>query len=141
MTDVTSALDVTSFDPVFHYEVFASWWRNRGLKAPPLDALPTTGIVVLKNEKPLAMGFGYLSNSKVGVVGFIAADDKAGPRARVLATGTLVECLSAMLDSNGCRYKFSWSNWPGLSRIFQGHGFQKLTMHDFLGFGFELGNG
>lgn len=60
------------YDPA-DYEVIAPWFTSHGWKHPPdSSVLPSTGIMICEEEKPLAVGFLYLSNSILGWFDWVA---------------------------------------------------------------------
>lgn len=97
------------------WELLVSWWKGWGWPVVPKDILPdqgTGGIMVEHEDKPLAAGFIYWSNSGLCWFDWVIADHQGNRRARPFAVKFLIETAEKMVKDAGksCIMSISRSN-------------------------------
>lgn len=127
-----SELLVDRFIAQKHYKQYVSWWTDRGKNAPEVDRLSTLGVVVSDTKGPLAMSFGYLSNSRLAQIGFTATNPKGGLKARIAAVTRAVSAVEKILKDSGVKYINTFSDESALSKLFLRIGYEVHTPHNFL---------
>ena len=84
------------------------WWEAwPEWTAPADDFLPETGIVVEKNNKPLVIGFIYLTNAKVALLEWIISDPNYRGKDREQAIELLISGAENMIKHLKYKYVFS----------------------------------
>ena len=58
------------------YEYIDKWWVEQGFKALDKSILPMNGLggIIIEKNKPIAVGYLYLTNSKMGYIDNLIAD-------------------------------------------------------------------
>ena len=58
------------------YEYIDKWWVEQGFKALDKSILPINGLggIIIEKNKPIAVGYLYLTNSKMGYIDNLIAD-------------------------------------------------------------------
>lgn len=84
------------------------WWSKwPEWVAPPDDFLPDTGIVVESNNKPVVIGFIYLTNAKVCLLEWIISDPEYRQDDRQSLIELLIIGAENMVKELDYKYMFS----------------------------------
>lgn len=84
-----------------HYPRICEWWAAHGWPALPFDALPKTGAVALHEDRPIAAGFLYKTDSTIAVMEFLIADPASDKIVRGEALDNIVQSLVASAKEQG----------------------------------------
>lgn len=113
------------------YREYKKWWTERNLKAPKSGILADIGLMVVDHE-PIAACFCYLSNSKLGNIGFTCTKPGIGPKRRIFALMFLLHNADQILQAAGCEVIETFSSEPGLTKLFTRMGYVPQQPHTFL---------
>ena len=78
------------FEADLHYNKISSWWKAQNWPVIPLSHLADIGIVSCVDEKPIAAGWLYRTDSAFCVFEWIVADPEVRGETRDLALGHLI---------------------------------------------------
>lgn len=56
------------------YEMLVDWWKFWKFPAPPIEMLPSSGVIVNKNGVDICAGFIYFTNSETCWIEFIVSN-------------------------------------------------------------------
>lgn len=73
-----------------HYSAFLVWWFEMGMEGMDMEDLPPTGVVILKDDVPVAGGFLFVTDSPVGLIGSVGYDTEMSGEDITSALGTLL---------------------------------------------------
>lgn len=129
-----------TYVPEQHYFKVVTWWKKHGKDGPKADVLSDLGLIALdENLEPIAITWLYVSNSRLGNIGFTVCDPEAPPKKKVFGVSYVIEQAIAAAKFSGLTSLHSFSSAPGLTKLFLRKGFDKLEAHDFLMGRFEEG--
>lgn len=117
------SLHVIPFNEKDHYETLVTWWDSHKFSAPPVHALPRTGVVVVSNETPVAAGFLYKTDSCIAWMEFIISNPKSDRMLRSEALDILMDCLCNLAKTMGFKTVFTSSNLPKFIERNEKHNF------------------
>jgi hypothetical protein len=84
------------------YELLKQWWKFWRFASPPLDMLPTTGVIVNKDGVDICAGFIYFTNSKTCWIEFIVSNPNVRVKEdRIEAITNLIDILCSVGKTNG----------------------------------------
>lgn len=109
----------------FDFPVLQSFWVEKGLPLVPKEYLPPIGISVDHDGELICGGF-LAKDSKVGSIGYIAANPFVDKNIRSKALDLLLLSLEQMATSKGCRVVTVSTNVPALQARYEAHAY-KLT--------------
>lgn len=89
------------------HEILGEWLSFWGWPTMPKEAFPKNGLVVIESDKPLAMGFIYLTDSSIGWVEWITANPKIGSAERTDALYILIDGLKNLAKQHERKVLFS----------------------------------
>ena len=116
---------VQAFDKEQHHAMVSAWWQAHKFGVIPKEYLPENGLLLSDDSGPLAAGFVYRTDSKMGWLEFMVTNPEANPIRRVKALRQLIVSLSALADSLGIGMLFTSSDNAGLVRLLEGAEFRK----------------
>jgi hypothetical protein len=116
---------LAAFQKDLHHPLVAAWWEAHKFGVIPPEFLPENGLLLSDESGPIAAGFVYLSDSKMGWLEFLVTNPEANPIRRARALKHLITALTALADSLGVGMLFTSSDNPGLIRMLEGSEFQK----------------
>lgn len=102
------------------WEMLQLWWKAWGWPEMSKDLLPLNGLgglIVEKQNKPIAAGFLYLTNSKVAWTEWIVSDPDYREDDRVDSLTMLVQGLEEVAVSTGYKIVLSVGRNKGLLNI------------------------
>ena len=102
------------------WEMLQSWWKAWGWPEMTKDLMPLEGLgglIIEKEDKPIASGFVYLTNAKVAWTEWIVSDPDYREDDRVEALKTLVQGLEEVAIQAGCKIVLSVGRNKGLLNI------------------------
>jgi hypothetical protein len=113
------------FDIAWH-PVICGWWEKHSFGQIPLSHLPKNGRIVadFETNEPLAAGFIYMTDSKMGWLEFIVTNPHSNPITRAKAVDALVEELVLLSKDLGIECLFTSTTRDSLSKTLQKHGFR-----------------
>ena len=86
------------------YEYINKWWIEQGFDAPHTDILPMDGLggIIIEKDKPIAVAYLYLTNSKMGYVDNLIADPNYKSKDRFdIILKLMIACIK-MAKKAGC---------------------------------------
>ena len=102
------------------YSLLESWWKGWGWPVVGKNILPdegTGGIMVENENKPLAAGFIYWSNSGLCWFDWVISDPEGNKRIRPLAVKYLIQTAEQMVKDAGKSCIMSISRSTSLLKI------------------------
>ena len=86
------------------YEYINKWWVEQGFDALHTDVLPMDGLggIIIEKEKPIAVAYLYLTNSKMGYVDNLIADPNYKSKDRFDIILKLMMACIKMAKKAGC---------------------------------------
>ncbi len=113
----------------YDYALINSWHLERGLPCPPAHLLPSTGLLVFKDETPVACAFMYRTDSSLALLdGLCSSPMKTTlPEiAKVIrreAMSLLLEELSTIAKNEGYAVLMAAPTHPNVGPFLKEHGF------------------
>lgn len=95
------------------YEAAATWWTQHGWPVVPRGALPTLGITVSYEGRPVCVSFMY-RDSGWGCIAWTVADQELPKATRRAAVDFAVEVLTAYGDSIGLAWLYTCTRNPAM---------------------------
>ena len=95
------------------YEMLQEWWKFWRFTSPPIITLPQedneyfSGVIAYNNEKEIASGFLYKTNSAICWLEYIVTNPKTTSEERNLGIKTVIEQLSIKAKELGYEAIFS----------------------------------
>lgn len=102
------------------WETMQAWWKAWGWPEVTKDLMPLEGLgglIVEKDDKPIASGFLYLTNAKVAWTEWIVSDPEYRSEDRIDALKMLVQGLENVAISAGYKIILSVGRNKGLLNI------------------------
>ena len=98
------------------YEYINKWWVEQGFDAPSRDILPMDGLggIIIEKDKPIAVAYLYLTNSKMGYMDNLIADPKYVSKDRFDIIIRLMGACEKMAKESGCLEVWAMSNNRGI---------------------------
>lgn len=110
--------------PEKDYQIAVDWWSGYKWIVPmPQECLPTTGIVVKDNDKPLCMMWVYGTNSAVALVGFPVCDPHLRGGIRSDAIKMCIDCCNELAKEMGFSIVYTYQSNDNLLEKFKDNGF------------------
>lgn len=108
------------------YFLLSEWWKGHGWPPVRKELLSQFGLMVYKNEIPLAAGWLYLTTSKFGWLEFLVTNPLAPRKQTTIALKCLIERLIQEAKDFGVLSIFSSLNSKGLIKMYKKVGFKDL---------------
>ena len=98
------------------YEFINKWWVKQGFKIPNKDILPNEGFggIIIEKEKPIAVSYLYLTNSKVAYVDNLIVNPSYNNKDRFKVVSTLIDACARLAKQTGCIDIWAMSNSRGV---------------------------
>lgn len=108
------------------YPTVEDWWIGHGWPAIPQGFLPTVGIVIEKEGKPVAAGWIKLeSSTPMAMLEWCVSDPRASGRDVFAAISQLVESAKASAKAMGRTALFTYCKQESLARLYERGGFER----------------
>lgn len=98
------------------YDIINNWWESSPYEKPPLFVLPNNGLggIIVEKEKPIAVGYIYMTNSKIAYIDYIVSNPNYKAKDRYDAIILLIShCINHAYDM-GCERVWGMSNVKGI---------------------------
>lgn len=122
---------VRPFDPDKDYIMLCYWWRSYGWPEMPIDHLPENGFICEVDNKPIASGFVYKTDSKICWFEWVLADKQSDRETRAKAIAILIESVQNWTKEQGFKTIFTSVEHSGLIDKLKKQGFvssdEKMT--------------
>jgi len=98
------------------YEYINKWWIEQGFDALHTDILPMDGLggIIIEKEKPIAVAYLYLTNSKMGYIDNLIADPNYKSKDRFDIILKLIMACVKMAKKAGCLETWAITNSKGI---------------------------
>ena len=98
------------------YEKINQWWELSQYKKPTMSLLPNNGLggLIIEKEKPIAVAYIYMTNSKIAYIDFLVSDPTYREEDRY---DIIMLLISASIDHAcelGCDKVWAMSNVDGI---------------------------
>lgn len=117
----------------YDYPTVNAWWKEHNQAVIEQDLLSDVGIVIENENGMIAVGWVYLSNSKLGKLGFIVANPRARPREKIKAIHMIIIEAERILKELGFTYIQMLSNQSTLTKMARQNGWCDVVPHDVVG--------
>lgn len=114
------------------YAIAHGWWTEYGRGHLEHYLLSPLGCVIMQGEKPLAMGWIYLTNSFFAQLGWVVTNPKIGPKTKAAALLRMFFMGEELIKRHGFKAIQMLSDQPTLTKIAIACGWTKMVPHDFL---------
>lgn len=100
------------------------WWKDWGWDAPPEDFLPSSGLMVEVEDRPVCAGFFYTTNSKVAWVEWVISDPEYREEpSRHECLDLLIGTLTQTVSSLGYKYIYALIKNKSLKEVYGKFGY------------------
>lgn len=113
------------------YETLVKWWQGRH-PVCPIEALPNTGFIATKHDKPVLSMFMILTNAPWIYIDTVAADPESTWQDRERAVKVLVDHISATARKLGYKRIIATIENPRLAEKAEKAGFFIDSPHYFM---------
>ena len=98
------------------YKYINKWWVEQGFKPVSLDVLPMQGLggLIIEKQKPIAVAYLYLTNSKMGYIDNLISDPKYISKDRFNIILQLISACKQMAVETGCLDVWAFTNSKGI---------------------------
>tara|TARA_R110002012_G_scaffold36334_5_gene102758 strand:- start:7760 stop:8161 length:402 start_codon:yes stop_codon:yes gene_type:complete len=98
------------------YKYINKWWVEQGFKPVSLDVLPMQGLggLIVEKQKPIAVAYLYLTNSKMGYIDNLISDPKYISKDRFNIILELIAACKQMAVETGCLDVWAVTNSKGI---------------------------
>jgi len=98
------------------YKYINKWWVEQGFKPVSLDVLPMQGLggLMIEKQKPIAVAYLYLTNSKMGYIDNLISDPKYISKDRFNIILQLISACKQMAIETGCLDVWAFTNSKGI---------------------------
>ena len=98
------------------YKYINKWWVDQGFKPVSLDVLPMQGLggLIIEKQKPIAVAYLYLTNSKMGYIDNLISDPKYISKDRFNIILELIAACKQMAVEIGCLDVWAITNSKGI---------------------------
>ena len=98
------------------YEFINKWWQEVQLDTISREILPMNGLggLIIEKEKPIAVSYLYLTNSKVAYVDNLIVNPSYNNKDRFKVVSTLIEACARLAKQTGCIDIWAMSNSRGV---------------------------
>ena len=98
------------------YKYINKWWVEQGFKPVSLDVLPMQGLggLIIEKQKPIAVAYLYLTNSKMGYIDNLISDPKYISKDRFNIILELIAACKQMAVETGCLDVWAFTNSKGI---------------------------
>jgi N-acetylglutamate synthase-like GNAT family acetyltransferase len=98
------------------YKYINKWWVEQGFKPVGLDVLPMQGLggLIIEKQKPIAVAYLYLTNSKMGYIDNLISDPKYISKDRFNIILELIAACKQMAVEIGCLDVWAITNSEGI---------------------------
>tara|TARA_R100000315_G_C5224764_1_gene136054 strand:- start:1249 stop:1650 length:402 start_codon:yes stop_codon:yes gene_type:complete len=98
------------------YKYINKWWVEQGFKPVSLDVLPMQGLggLIIEKQKPIAVAYLYLTNSKMGYIDNLISDPKYISKDRFNIILQLISACKQMAIETGCLDVWAFTNSKGI---------------------------
>ena len=98
------------------YKYIDKWWVEQGFKALDKSILPMNGLggIIIEKNKPIAVGYLYLTNSKMGYIDNLIADPNYKSKDRFDIIVKLIQACRQMAEELGILDIWAITNSKGI---------------------------
>jgi len=98
------------------YEFINKWWQEVQLDPISKEILPMNGLggLIIEKEKPIAVSYLYLTNSKVAYVDNLIVNPSYNNKDRFKVVSTLIDACARLAKKTGCIDIWAMSNSRGV---------------------------
>tara|TARA_A100001201_G_C4068917_1_gene195133 strand:+ start:524 stop:928 length:405 start_codon:yes stop_codon:yes gene_type:complete len=98
------------------YKYINRWWVEQGFNPVSLDVLPMQGLggLIIEKQKPIAVAYLYLTNSKMGYIDNLISDPKYISKDRFNIILELIAACKQMAIETGCLDVWAVTNSKGI---------------------------
>jgi len=98
------------------YEYINKWWVEQGFRALDKSILPMDGLggIIIEKNKPIAVGYLYLTNSKMGYIDNLISNPKYVSKDRFNIILELMAACKKMAEDVGCLDTWAITNNKGI---------------------------
>ncbi len=107
------------------YPTLVAWGEARGFKLVPLAMLPTHGLVVMHDERPVCAGFLYRTDSTLGVFENVLGNHALDSYTRGAGLDILINAVVTLATELGMQGLFSAFGQTSLVERAKKHGFEE----------------
>ena len=97
-------MNLEVFEAEKHYTIISKWWDSHGWPTIPLGSLSQLGMIVFKDDIPLACGFLYDTDSDMAILEWIVGNPDADHEDRGEGLDLVIESLGLIAMSQGKKY-------------------------------------
>ena len=108
-----------------HYAILQEWWRGYEAFAPKIEHLPETGILVSVNDKPVAAGFLYKTDSSICIFEFMVSDPKSSKEDKEKAVDHLIISAKEWAEKSGFNMVYTSTGIERFVKRLEDNGFIK----------------
>ena len=100
------------------YKYINKWWVEQGFDPLSLEILPMNGLggLIIEKEKPIAVAYLYLTNSKMGYIDNLISNPKYISKDRFSIILELIAACRQMAIDVGCLDIWAITNSKGISQ-------------------------
>ena len=100
------------------YKYINKWWVEQGFDPLSLEILPMNGLggLIIEKEKPIAVAYLYLTNSKMGYIDNLISNPKYISKDRFSIILELIAACRQMAIDVGCLDIWTITNSKGISQ-------------------------
>lgn len=119
-------MQVRAYNSAFDYDVVKQWWHDWAwIPEPTPNMLSQNGLIVFEDDKPLAAGFVYQTDSVICWVEHIVTDKDIPKFVRAKAVQLLIKKLTEKAEDLGFIVAMVSLEHKGLIKMFENNDFIK----------------
>lgn len=103
------------------YEVLVGWWTKWGFPCPPAHFLPPLGVMIYNEGYPVAAGFFYRSDSKIGWLEWIVGNPDVSKDVRGAGLVELFRAVKVIATTLDFTAVFTSSKSASLNEKLEAH--------------------
>lgn len=107
-----------------HYQILIEWWKAQNWQVMPIHALPTTGVISYKDNKPVAAGFLYDTDSSFAWLEWIVGNPDVDHEDRGEGLDSVINALVTFAELKGKELIMTSSHHERLIERYKEHNFQ-----------------
>lgn len=111
-----------------HYDMISEWWKSHRSHVPPKEFLSQTGIVIY-DEKPLAVGFLYKTDSAFCYFAFAVVNPESAKEKRDRALEFLIDSACEWATKAGFKSVLCNSEYKKFTKRLENKGFFRPVKH------------
>lgn len=113
-------LILKSFDRIYDYTEYASWWKNHGYIPPKLDDLPINGFSVFEDKILTACGFLALTDCSFTIFGLWYSNPNNKKRNSYISLKMIIEAAKLTCVYNGRSQVFCYTSKRSMIKLLEG---------------------